>query len=87
MDFVDFLVDVSHNVEKISGQRDGQYAFNRLHVEKPELAAFVAGGLMLDPFYDDKKLKRFFRFLHIVWDEPAEDYKKYYSMFAFDEGE
>lgn len=48
-------------------QRRGQWAFNVLSAQRPDLAEFVrASGL--DPFYEDSRMNDFLDFVGENWD-------------------
>lgn len=47
-------------------QRHGQWAFNVLYFERPDIARQLNGG-PLDPFYSDAVLPEFYRFVERNW--------------------
>lgn len=63
MDFKDFCIKVS---KPGRNQRKGQYLFNVLFEERPDLSEKIRAG-DLDPFYDDAKVHACLRWLKENW--------------------
>lgn len=63
MDFKDFCIKVS---KPGKGQRKGQYLFNTLYTERPDLAEKIR-ATETDPFYDDAKVHVCLKWLKENW--------------------
>ena len=67
MTFLQYLVEVQRTKQLFPEWRAGQTAFNVLRRVKPDLAERVR-GTDFDPFYRDKVLHDFYKFVSVEWD-------------------
>ena len=66
----EFIVALHGNYGVVKGsrqQRRGQWYMNQLYGVRPDLARQLRGDMEHDPFYDDKKIPCFVKWLYENW--------------------
>lgn len=64
MTFNDYLAACA---ETPRSQRHGQWAFNVLAFERPDLSEQIRSNFTLDPFYSDAVLPEFYKWVEENW--------------------
>lgn len=75
MTFTEFYTLVYEDHASAKGpQRDGQWAFNCLFFNRPDLSEQIRGTI-LDPYYNDDFLPQFWIWVEQHWDDEITDHR------------
>jgi hypothetical protein len=68
VDYTDFVAEIAEFKVRNPNWRVGQTAFNRLRIQRPDLAQQVFNNAELDPYYNDERLPAFYAWVEEHWE-------------------